>query len=617
MPIIPTSASTNVPTYSIYVEGVEINSSYRILNINVNKEYNKISHAEINLLDGNISTQDFEASNTDDFMIGKNVEIQAGYQGQNSTVFKGVVVQHGIKILENGGSSLYVILKNKIYRSTMVRNTKIYNDLTDSEIFEEIINKYAWNKEIEANNVRHESVTQYNCSDWDFINMRAEANAQLVFTNDDQIIIKKPDLTAEPKVTLTYGTSILELEAEMDGRTSFQNYKSSCWNYSNQEITEVEKSSSNLNLAQGNTSTSDVASSLQNEEFKIHVDALMQEENEISNLTDSYILKNNLSRIKGRVKSVGIADINPGDIIELSGIGNRFNGNALVSGVSHSINDGMWITHIQFGLDSVKYVEKYDNIKSCKANGIMSAVSGLQIGIVVQIEDDPLGEGRIKIKLPVITETENTLWARVSTLDAGTNRGTFFRPEVDDEVIVGFISDNANYPIVLGMLHSSALPPPIQAESENNCKGIYTRESLKLEFDDGKKSILLETPNGNKVTISEDEEGIFIEDMNGNKITLDTNGIKLSDLNSNKVTLESSGLKLQDAGGNEISISSSGIKIMSPGTVEIQGAQIKLNGSTIQLQGAMTEVAGMLKTDILNATSVIATSYTPGAGNIW
>jgi len=56
---------------------------------------------------------------------------------------------------------------------------------------------------------------------------------------------------------------------------------------------------------------------------------------------------------------------------------------------------------------------------------------------------------------------------------------------------------------------------------------------------------------------------------------------------------------------------------MSPGTVEIQGAQIKLNGSTIQLQGAMTEVAGMLKTDILNATSVIATSYTPGAGNIW
>lgn len=617
MPVVPIAAIHDVPTFKILVEGAEINSTYQVMNISVTKEYNKITQAEINILDGNVSSEDFEISNTDDFIVGKNVEIQAGYQGEDSTIFKGVIVKHGIKVMRNEGSLLNITLKNKAYKSALTRNNIVFNEKSDSEIIEEIIDKYGLDKDVDPTDVSHESLMQFNCSDWDFINMRAEANSGLVFTHDDKIVVKKPDISADAKLTLSYGSSILEFEAEMDARTSFQNYKATSWDYSSQELTEIQQSGESNEIEQGNITASNIATVLSQEQYNVNINSALKDNGEIDKFTESLIQKNNFSRIRGRVKSIGYADINPGDVIELTGVGDRFNGKTLVSAVSHAINGGHWITNIQFGLDNKTFAERFDNIIDRKANGLLPAIHGLQIGKVMQLQDDPLGEHRILIKLPIITDSDNTFWARVSTLDAGNNRGTFFRPEIDDEVIVGFIDDNPGCAVVLGMLNSSALPAPVTAEDANNIKGIYTREQMKMEFDDDKKSIAVETPNGNKINISEEDQKILIEDQSGNKITLDTNGIKLEDKNYNKVTLDSNGLKLQNISGSEVSLTSSGIKIMSPGSIELQGAQLKISAAQVQMDAAMVSASGILKSNVLQATSIISASYTPGAGNVW
>ena len=580
--LVPTPAPSDVPTFKILVEGNELNSAYKVLNISVAKEFNKITNAEINLLDGNVSKEDFEVSNTDDLIIGKNVEIQAGYHGQNSTIFKGIIVKHGIKILGNTGSTLNLVLKNIAYKSTLVRNNLVFNDKTDSDIIEAIIDNYGIDKDVESTDTNHESLMQFNCSDWDFINMRAEANAKLVFTGDDKIIVKKPDITTEKKLSLQYGSSILEFEAEMDGRTSFSNYKASAWDYSSQQLTEVEQTSDANEISQGNLTASDIASTLSQENFYININASLKDESEINSLADSYIQKNNLSRIKGRVKSIGFADINPGDIVELIGVGDRFNGKSLVSGVSHEINQGLWQTNIQFGLDEKIFAEKFDNIIERKASGLLPAINGLQIGKVIKLEGDPLSEDRIQIKLPVITDSDNTFWARVATLDAGKNRGSFFRPEIDDEVIVGFIDDNPNCAVVLGMLNSSALPAPITAQDANNIKGIYTREKMKMEFDDDKKSIDFETPGGNKLTISDDAKGISIIDQNGNKIVMDDNGITIEsakDFNvkaSGDAKLEGTNVSTK-ASASFKAEGSAGAEVSSSASTTIKGSIVQIN----------------------------------------
>jgi uncharacterized protein involved in type VI secretion and phage assembly len=220
---------------------------------------------------------------------------------------------------------------------------------------------------------------------------------------------------------------------------------------------------------------------------------------------------------------------------------------------------------------------------------LLAAVGGLQIGVVTALENDPEGEDRIKIRIPLINTREDGIWARLATLDAGKQRGTYFRPEIDDEVVVGFLNDDPRYPVVLGMCHSSAKPAPEPAKDDNQHKGYVSREKLRLSFDDEKKIIGLETPAGNKLTLSEDAKGITLEDQNGNKITLDDSGIKIEsfkDLSvkaSKDLTLAGTNTEIQAkaalkaAGSSSAEISSPSTTIKGSATTVIQGGMVQIN----------------------------------------
>ena len=84
----------------------------------------------------------------------------------------------------------------------------------------------------------------------------------------------------------------------------------------------------------------------------------------------------------------------------------------------------------------------------------------MQIGVVTRLKNDPDGENRIMVRIPVIHKDDEGAWCRVSFLDAGNERGMFFLPEIGDEVIVGFINNDPRHGVVLGMLNSRAKPAP-------------------------------------------------------------------------------------------------------------------------------------------------------------
>ena len=241
---------------------------------------------------------------------------------------------------------------------------------------------------------------------------------------------------------------------------------------------------------------------------------------------DAKLLFQQLSKVRGRVKFQGIPAVKPNTIITLEGVGDRFNGKAYVTGVFHEITNGNWTVNVQFGLNPEWFSETYD-VNTPSASGIIPSIKGLHIGIVTQLQDDPDDEDRILVKIPIINNEEQGIWCRIAALDAGDNRGTFFRPEIEDEVIIGFINEDPNDAIVLGMLHSSAKPAPLKASDDNHQKGIFTRSEMKVLFDDEKKSIAIETPAGKKITLDEDKGSIVVEDENSNVITIDSAGIKM------------------------------------------------------------------------------------------
>lgn len=577
---VPTPAPSDLPTCSILLDGQAIASTYQLMSVSVTKALNRISEAEIIFLDGSAATETFDVSNQPDFLPGRKLEVKAGYHQQEDTIFKGTIVKHAIRILQNDASVLMLTLKHDAFKMTMARTSRLFPSAKDSDAIETILGDYSLTDSVEATQVTHENLLQYYATDWDFVVMRAEQNGLVVINEDEKIAVKKPVIN-DADLSLYFGSSLLEFEAEMDARRSYTGFSVASWNAADQEMKEETAGSVTI-TEEGNVSADDNANAISAPEMKVTYPGFL-EDAEMTQLADALELKRKLSKIKGRAKCIGIASIQPGSVVELNGVGDRFNGKAYVSGVSHSFTAGKWDTDIQFGLHFGTHADHFDNIAAHPAHGLLPAVNGLQPGVVTQLKDDPKGEDRVLVKLPNLSTSDDAVWARVATLDAGKERGSFFRPEIGDEVVVGFFNDDPRNAVILGMMNSSKLPAPIQATDENPQKGFVTREKMKLLFDDEKKIISIETPGGNKITISDDDKGITILDQNNNKLQLNDSGITME--SQKDIQLKTSGGDVKIEGMNvEIKASvnlkaegSAGASLKSSAITEVKGSMVNIN----------------------------------------
>ena len=576
--VIQTSQSADLVTHKLLIEGEELSKTYQVKSIVIQNEVNRIPMAQIVLIDGEASERDFKLSNEELLIPGKKIEITAGYHNDEGTIYKGIIIKHSIKI--KGGASLLIIeCKDETVKLTIGRKSKYFYDVKDSEAFEEIIDAYGLEKEVEATNFSHKELVQYNTSDWDFIVSRAQANGKLCFVENGKIKISKPDLTSTSVETVTFGATLLDFDAEMDARNQFAKVSSYSWDYTNQELVEIEAKDPSVSL-NGNLTSSDLAGIIELENLELRHGGTITEV-ELQDWADAKLLFQQLSKIRGRAKFQGIPAVKPNTIITLEGVGDRFNGKAYITGVFHEITEGNWTIDAQFGLNPEWFSETYD-IHTPTGSGILPAIKGLHVGIVSQLEEDPNGEDRILVKIPIINNEEQGIWCRVASPDAGENRGLFFRPEIEDEVIVGFVNEDPNNAIVLGMLHSSGKPAPIVASDDNHQKGIVTRSEMKVLFDDEKKSIGIETPAGKKITLDEDQGVIIIEDENSNVITIDSAGIKMESagnielIATGDVTIEGTNVSIK-ANAQFKAEGNGGVEMSSSATAVVKGSLVQIN----------------------------------------
>lgn len=578
--VIPTQASPDLPTFTILIDGEDIGSNYGVLGIMVSKSVNRIPKARVLFMDGDPSAANFFASSGDLFVPGKKIEIKAGYHNIEDLLFKGIIVGHSIKSIENRNSLLQVDASDEAVKMTVYRKNKYFEETKDSDVIEEIVSSYGLSHNVKQTEVEHAEMVQYDATDWDFVITRAEVNSLLVFVDDGHIEVASPDFSKDPVLNLVFGDNIISFEAAMDARDQHSAYTSKAWDYSSQSLIEEESEEPGFSEL-GNISAADLAKVVGEDNYVQQHGARIKD-SELKAWANSKSLRSRLAKIKGRVRTIGFSDIKPGNIINLEGFGDRFNGHAFVSSVNHERSgDSAWYTDIRFGLDAQWHINRYDDISTRQAAGLLPPVHGLQIGVVTNIHEDPDGENRIKVRLPLVDKDHEGVWARMVSPDAGNERGMVFRPELNDEVSVGFINDDPRNPIILGMLHSSSKPSPIQAEEENNEKGMVTRSALKLLFNDEKKSVSIETPNGNKWVLSDEDGGIMVEDENSNTIILSSDGIKIK--SSGNLELEASG---------DVSITGSNIEFKATTAFKAEGnagAELSSNGQT-EVKGSIVSI---------------------------
>ncbi|HEV8283021.1 MAG TPA: type VI secretion system tip protein VgrG [Chitinophagaceae bacterium] len=575
--IIPEKVKGAAVTFTVKIDGQAIPRTFEVFSINVLKEANRVPFAKLTLIDGDPAKEKFLASSDALFVPGKKIELFAGHQSKEDLLFKGIIIKHAIAIRRNGSSQLKLECRDIAFQMTLGKKSFQFKDLTDSNIASDLFSKYKLSvSKIEDTSTKHPEMIQHNCSDWDFVLTRMDVNGKLVLVNDGKVEVKAPDFSANPELTLQYGATIHEFDAEMDARNQYAEVKALSWDPAAQEVVEVNGQAPNAVKENGDISGNQLADITGLKEYLLRHGGNITRE-ELQSWANACRQKSLMAKIRGRVSFDGYAKIKPGDLIELKGLSERFNGKIFVAGVRHDISNGGWETTVQFGIDPQWFSEKFSNHAS-----LLPAIQGLHTAVVAQLEKDPKGEDRILVKIPMIDMTAEGIWARIATLDAGEKRGSFFRPDIGDEVLVGFINNDPRDAIVLGMLNSSKKPSPLQAKNDNKEKGFFFKNKMKILFHEEDKSMTFETPKGNKIILSEKDKGITIKDQNGNKLIMNKDGITME--SAKKLIIKASGGDIESEGQNIKQKAKAQFKAEGSGGIELTSSAIaKLKGSLVQI----------------------------------
>ncbi|MCR6642800.1 MAG: type VI secretion system tip protein VgrG [Sporocytophaga sp.] len=518
-------------------------------------------------------------------ILGKKITIRAGYHSKNEVIFEGVIVKQGLSLSQDN-CKLIIDCKEGAYKMALARNNAIYLDKTDSQVISDLIGNSGLQATVTSTSATHPELVQYFCSDWDYMLMRADFNGHIVVTDGDKVKVGKPDVSSAPVVEVVNGQTLIEIDVEIDARNQFPKVTSVAWDVANQKILEANSQSV---TAPSIGISSDKLSNVHGiTEYHLQTPANLPN-NVLQAWATGKLTRSKLSMLQGHAKFIGSALVKPDVVLTLKGLSDYFNGDVYVSAVNHVLEEGDWLTQATFGISFHSYSESNNDIVAPSVSGITAGIKGLQTALVKKIHEDPDGQHRVQISYPTLQKDNMGIWARLSTFYATNGSGTFFIPEVNDEVVVGFLNEDPEQPIILGSVYSAKNAPAFTSEEKNNTKSFVTRSKMKLTFDEEKKIITIITPGNNSIVLDDDKGAITAIDKNNNKMEMNDAGITFDCVKD--FTIKAQGKVIIEAQQD--------IQAKATGNLKGEGMAVELKGSTkFAAEAAMAEVKGSGQTVI-------------------
>ncbi|MGH1385381.1 type VI secretion system tip protein VgrG [Kordia sp.] len=596
------SASTTITsgglvTFDIKTNGSAIPDAMDVQSIEVEKGVNRISMAKIVIIDGSPADETFSVSSSSTFVPGNTVTIEAGYDSKNETIFTGIITKQSIRIHGAEGSVLVVECRDEAVKMIVGRKSLTYSKKKDSDIMSTIIGNYGLSADVSATTTEWPEQVQYYATDWDFLLARAETNGMIVTTLNGKVSVFPPDNDTSSVLEIAYGNNLLEFNASLNSVTQLGSAKATSWDFTQQQTTSGEASSSYA--GPGNLSSKKLSEVVGLSDYELQSTAPIQE-SDLTNWSKAALVKSAYAKIQGDVKFQGSNLVDPAKYITLAGLGDRFNGDHIISNVQHVIGHGNWVTEVSIGLSPIWFTEEPD-VMAPPASGLLPGAQGLFNATVKKMYEDPDSQYRVLVDIPLFDPNGEGLWARLTNFYSTSGAGTFFMPEVGDEVVVGFLNEDPRYPIILGSMYSADNNKPfdgLDPNEKNTIKAFVSKSGINIQFDDENKVLTLETPSKNTAIFSDEDKQITIKDQNNNSIVMSESGITIK--SDKDITVQATqNLTLQ--GDQGVTIESSG------GDVQIKGLNIK---ETAQMQysaeGSMTaSLQGGTETTIKGAMVMI------------
>lgn len=555
MPITPYISNSELVATQFLVNGENKGLDTLLVNAKVQFEFNKIPFAKFTFITSYGDLEQDESLGSDLLKQGDEIEMKIKFESNDETLFKGIIKSLE-KTIDHGRLQLKVECKDAAFQLTLPSEFAESDSMTFEDKLIEFtkdisldagLQGQSWGKELVSMNVSTTVPWDYLLSFMDAIGIQVVVQNGLLKGVD--LLQQEPD----EKYFAEGAINVFSWKDKVDDTVVLSKASIEYWDSSTQALEKIEAEQD----AKTNVKV-------------LRMNATQLTPETLQRMADNYIKRSTYLSKQANLVTFGNLNARLGDFI----IGNKVNPlidnqKLIISKELHTIEAGSWTTEYDLGLRNEKLFSEASierNRAVTSMSGSIDRIFGLMIGKVTSLDADPKGELRIKVNMPTLSPNGEGKWARVVNLFASKDFGSFFLPEIGDEVIVSFIDGHPDYPIVLGSVYSSSHMPSFIQTSDNYLKGWLTKAHSKFEFDDEKKSIELSTTKGNKFLISEDEKGISFEDENKNKIVMNDQGIRIESATAIEIKAASD-IKME--GGN--------ISISASGQLELKGSVVNIN----------------------------------------
>ena len=499
------------------------------------------------------------------FKAGASVEIQLSERdGDKKRVIVGEITAIEPEFMEDLSVALTIRGYDRSHRLNRGTKTKVFVQMSDSDIVQQIGSGAGLQMDVESTSQAHEHVFQHNQTDLEFLHQRAQRNGYELFVDDRKLYFRKPR-GDRGEVEMEWGGKLLQFYPRLTLANQVDEVIVKGWDPVKKDTITGKATSSqvhpSVNLGgDGGKVAKQAFSSAKQMVVRQPVDS----QGEADALAQAILDDINSNFVEAEGVAEGNPDILAGKKIKIENLGSRFSGTYVVTSAQHIYAPGRY--EVQFRVEGARPKLIADLVQgNTTANDRDDSWSGVVPAIVTN-NNDERNLYRVKVKFPWMDDGMESDWMRVVGIGSGDDRGLFWLPEVNDEVLVAFEHAYFDQPYVIGSLWNGKDKPP---ETTSNAV-----KSGKMEVR------TLKTREGHTIRLTDDSSSKKIEiiDSDGkNEITLDTKQNKLIIKTKGEVNIESDGaMKLQAKGQLDIK-GNANVNVQASGQLVLKGATVNIN----------------------------------------